>query len=278
MGLPAEVLSQIPQEYHSSVEKFSDIGSLVKSHSELEKYQGRSVAIPQETDTPDVKARWKIDHLPKLNPVLGDMLPPPKPEDYEFKFDGVTPDQVNQDKVIQLFRGGAHKLGLSKAQAQGVAEFFTKEIAPQFKPQETAPPPEFITGDAVKGIMAEVFKGEATQQIDEYKKGVMVLKQSIPEIEDFLNEGIGPYGQKYMANGDHPVMVKIINLFGKMTGADFSGTTGANAEAGKTAHDEIMAIMHDKNHPKHERFLKGSGDPQMQEYLQELWRATTGGR
>lgn len=276
MPLPAEVLSQIPAEYHASLEKYSDLPSMVKSHSEMEKYQGRSIGLPGQND--DV-AKWKIDNLPKLQPVLGDMLPPKSPEEYEFKFDGASDEQVKSDKVIGLFRANAHRLGLSKAQASGLAEAFAKEILPALVPAQASPPAEFIDkAEDVKAIMTEIFKGEANQKIDEYKKGVMVLKQSLPEIEDVLNEGVAPYGQKFVALGDHPFMVKLITEIGKLTGQDFAGTNGASAEAGRTAHDEIMAIMHDKNHPKHDRFLKGSSDPQMQEYMQELWRATTGGR
>ena len=63
MPLPAEVLSQIPAEYHASLEKYSDLPSMVKSHSEMEKYQGRSIGLPGQTD--DV-AKWKIDNLVNL--------------------------------------------------------------------------------------------------------------------------------------------------------------------------------------------------------------------
>jgi hypothetical protein len=275
MSLPPEILSQIPQEYHSGLEKFSDLPSVIKSHSELEKYQGRSIAIPGQGED---GAKWKIDNLPKLQPVLGDMLPPAKPEDYEFKFDGATQEQIKSDEVLGLFRAKAHSLGLSKTQASGLAETFAKEILPKLvsaAPQ--LPPQDFVNKpEDVNAIMAEVFKGETTQKIDEYKKGVMVLKQSLPEIEDVLNEGVAPYGQKFVALGDHPFMVKLITEIGKLTGADFAGTNGAMSEAGKTAQQEIESIMYDKNNPKHERWEKG--DPQVREYIQTLWQATTGGR
>ena len=275
MGLPAEVLDQLPPEIRPSLEKFNDVPTALKSYVELEKYRGNSIALPGEKDAPEAIEKWKADYLPKLQTVLGDRLPPAKPEDYEFKFEGVEDEAIKSDKVLGLFRQNAHKLGLSKAQASGLADVFAKEILPALIPKQDMP--EFMEKpEDIKALMTEVFKGDATQRVDEYRKGVQILKQSVPELEDLLNEGVAQYGQKFMSLGDHPGMVKLITEIGKLTGADFAGPNTATTQQATDAKSEIDDIMYNKDNPRHERFKKG--DPQVMQYMQELWKATTGGK
>lgn len=272
--LPEEVVQSFPEDIRSSpsFEKFNDVGSLAKSYVEMEKLQGRSVAIPGN-DPKDVEA-WKAQHLPKLQHVFADRLPPAKAEDYEFKFEGIADETLKSDKVLGLFRENAHKLGLSKTQAAGLVETFAKDILPALV-GPPATPIDFIQGEHVDALMQEVFKGESTQRIAEYKQSVDLLSHDIPELKDLLNEGAAPYGQasehKAMALGDHPAMVKLIGLVAKMTQPDFGGNaTAFSSPDGKAAALEANDIIRNKENPKYKAYH--AGDPDVSAYVESLMK------
>jgi hypothetical protein len=273
--LPDEVVQSFPEDIRQSpsFEKFNDVGSLAKSYVEMEKLQGRSVAIPSN-DPKDVEA-WKAQHLPKLQHVFADRLPPAKPDDYEFKFEGADAEAIKSDKTLAVFREQAHKLGLSKAQASGLVETFAKDILPALFPKSDTPPLEFIQGEHVDALMQEIFKGESTQRIAEYKQSVDLLSHDIPELKDLLNEGAAPYGQasehKAMALGDHPAMVKLIGLVAKMTQPDFGGNANAfSSPDGKAAALEAQDIIRNKENPKYK--LYHNGDADVTAYVESLMK------
>jgi hypothetical protein len=262
----------------SLVNKYQDLPSFAKGVENLVHYSGRSVAIPG--NDPKEIEQWKTDHLPKIKHVFADRLPPEKAEEYEFKHEGVDNEVLKNDKILNSFRENAHKLGLSKAQASGLFEQFAKEILPQIMPQASAAPQvEFINkAEDVQALMKETFKGEATQRIDEYRKGVSILKTSIPELPDILNDGVAPYGNKLIALGDHPGLVKLITEIGRLSAPDYSGDT-FRSEAAVTAAEAINDIKNNPNNPMNASYKKGwRGDPVGKEKWDDLWRQTTGGR
>jgi hypothetical protein len=263
----------------SLVNKYQDLPSFAKGVENLVHYSGRSVAIPG--NDPKEIEQWKTDHLPKIKHVFADRLPPEKPDEYEFKHEGVDNEVLKNDKILNSFRENAHKLGLSKAQASGLFEQFAKEILPAIMPQAApqAPQIEMIDkAEDVQSVMKEVFKGETTQTLDEYKKGVRILQSKFPGLISFLNEGAGPWGDKGLANGDHPVMVQIITEFGRMNAPDYSGDT-FRSEAAVSAAEAINDIKNNPNNPMNASYKKGwRGDPVGKEKWDDLWRQTTGGR
>jgi len=268
-GIPADVLS------NNSIQRYNDIGSLMKGHIEAENYirSGKAVALPAEDAKPEDLDKWKSENLPKFSKVID--LPPGKAEEYEFKFEGVSSDVLKNDQLLSSFRETAHKYGLSKAQAAGIAQAFATEIAPRLAPQ--GPQVEFIEGkEPIDALMKEVFKGETPQRLDEYKRGVEVLSMSMPELKDVLNDGIAPWGGKFTALGDHPTIVKLITEIGRLTGQDFGGHVPANDRAVLDAQEEIHQIMDNKEHPWHERWRKG--DRTAREHMNELYKSMTGGR
>jgi len=238
----------------------------------MESYQGRSVAIPGN-DPKELEA-WKTQHLPKLQHVFADRMPPAKADDYEFKFDGMADEVIKSDKTLGVFREKAHQLGLSKTQAAGLVETFAKDILPALLPAKGAEV-DFIQGEHVDALMADIFKGESTQRIAEYKQNVDLLSRDIPELKDLLNDGVAPYGQasenKALALGDHPAMVKLIGLVAKMTQTDFGGTAnGATSHDGNAAVLEAKDIIRNKENPKYKAYHQG--DPDVTEYVNQLMK------
>jgi len=276
--LPDEIVQQLPEDIrgHSVVQRYNDLPSLVKSHIGLTEYQGKSIGIPG--NDPKEIEEWKTHHLPKLQHVFADRMPPEKPDGYEFKIDGIDNEALKNDKVLAAFRDNAHKLGLSKSQASGLFEQFAKDILPQLIPPP-APAPDFEFVDKaedVQALMKETFKAEATQRIDEYKKGVAILASTIPELKDILNEGVAPFGKKFLSLGDHPGMVKLITEIGRLTNPDFAGGGAATSDAALAAADEIADIRTNPANPKHALFMKK--DKATMAYVEDLYKQTTGGR
>ena len=274
MPLPSEIIESLPEDIRSSptFEKFNDVGSMAKSYVEMEKRFGRAVTIPG-TDAKEIET-WKSEHLPKLQHVFADRLPPAKADEYEFKFDGMADEVIKSDKTLGIFREQAHKLGLSKSQAAGLVETFAKDILPALLPAKGAEV-DFIQGEHVDSLMAEVFKGESTQRIAEYKQHVELLSHDIPELKDLLNDGVAPYGQasenKALALGDHPAMVKLIGLVAKMTSPDFSGqANGHMSPDAQSAVTEAKDIIRNKQNPKYEAYHRG--DPDVAAYVDSLMK------
>jgi len=274
MALPAEIIESLPEDIRSSptLEKFNDLPSIAKSYVELENYRGKSIGIPGN-DPKEIET-WKAEHLPKVQHVFADRLPPAKAEDYEFKFDGMADEAIKSDKTLGIFREQAHKLGLSKAQAAGLVETFAKDILPALMP-EKGQDIDFIQGEHVDALMADVFKGESTQRIAEYKQSVDLLSRDIPELKDLLNDGAVPYGQasehKAIALGDHPAMVKLIGMVAKMTQPDFGGqANGHMSQDAMTAASEAKDIIRNKQNPKYEAYHRG--DPDVAAYVDSLMK------
>ncbi|MBX9697868.1 MAG: hypothetical protein K2X74_00470 [Acetobacteraceae bacterium] len=98
---------------------WKDPADALRSYGELETLIGRKGLIPPKEGDPDtVTAAWRAG--------LG---VPEKPEGYEFKQPDGLPAEAWQESGLTAFRGWAHELGLTPAQAQGVAERFAKQQA-----------------------------------------------------------------------------------------------------------------------------------------------------
>jgi hypothetical protein len=117
-GAPTDWRASLPAELRDapSLAKFADPGALAKSYVEAEGLIGRKgLIIPTEKDAPEVHARFRA--------ALG---VPEKPEGYTLKApEGIPPEAWGEDGVKALATW-AHELGLTPAQAQGVADRYAK--------------------------------------------------------------------------------------------------------------------------------------------------------
>jgi len=274
--LPPEIASTIPADQlaHPSVQKYDSIGDFVKGHLELDQYRGRSIALPNGESKPEEMDKWASEQSVKLKDrgysisKLGE-LPPADPKDYVFKIDGVDEKVLNEDKLVAEFKPMAQKLGLSKAQAQGIVESFVKDVLPSMKEAQ----PEFITGTAVREIIDKAFPGETEATIENYVRSIEHLKMTTPELPDLLNDSVVAYEGKTISLGDHPTMVKLISALAQATAQDFGGNVNGLAivsKEGAALVQEAEDIIRNPSNSKHKLFQ--DGDKSTHEYVQGLYK------
>jgi hypothetical protein len=97
---------------HESLKDIKDVEGLAKSYVNVQPLIGRDkLILPTEKSTPE---EWD-----KFFTKLGR---PSKPEEYDFSKVRVN-NMVPNEEVVKDFSPTAHKIGLSKSQAQGVMEW-----------------------------------------------------------------------------------------------------------------------------------------------------------
>lgn len=128
-----EWLAGLPEDLRAapSLLKFRDPAALAKSYTELEGLIGRRGAVPpKDGDPPEVAQAWRQ--------ALG---VPEQPDGYEIKAPEGTPDDVWGADTSKVLASWAHELGLTPAQAQGIAERYagmlTKHAADTSEATET---------------------------------------------------------------------------------------------------------------------------------------------
>ena len=116
-----EWLSALPEAMRADpvLSRYQDVAALAKGHIEAQGLIGRKgLVAPKEGDPPEVAQAWRQ--------ALG---VPEKPEGYEIKLpDGTAPEHWNDDTTTVL-RAWAHELGMTPAQAQGLAERYAGMLA-----------------------------------------------------------------------------------------------------------------------------------------------------
>jgi hypothetical protein len=109
-------LKALPQ-----AQKYATPADLLKGYVEAEKMIGRKgVQIPGENATPEEHAAFRA--------ALG---VPDAPDAYGLKAPEGVPAEVWSDDAAKAFAGEAHKLGLTPAQAQGIAAWWAGSMAQQ---------------------------------------------------------------------------------------------------------------------------------------------------
>lgn len=231
--------SGIPEELRASpaLASFKDPGALAKSYVEQSKMVGGSVRIPGETSTPEERASFYAK--------LGR---PEKPEGYALKFPEGFPVAEN-DPMVTGFRSKAHELGLTPAQAQGVAEFYAGHA----------------TG-VQKGFREKATETES--QLKEewgaaYPRNLALANRAV----EHLGGKEAKEFQTYLDTtglGNHPVMVRVMARMGQILSED--GTIPGdvvNVPTPANAKDELAKMMNDKagpywdaKHPGHAEAVK----------------------
>ncbi len=269
LELPPDIASTIPPEImsHESIGRYNSLPELMKGHVELQEYRGRSIGLPKAGE--DV-AKWQAETGEKLKghgfSVSPLSEPPPQtPDAYDFKVEGVTPEQLKEDIGVNAFRKFAHEEGMSNAKANKYIEFYAKQVVPALmaKLKDGAPAEiEMIEGDdAVSKVLGERFKTEAPIRREERDKAITSLSQTIPDLKDFL-EGTAPNGKAWMANKDHPAMVQLLSEVARMQAQDFGGGVNgtASVEGASAAKKEADDIIGNKENPSYAKYWKGDKD------------------
>lgn len=218
---PASWRDSLPAEIREapSLGKYQDVASLAKGYVEAQTLIGRKGAIiPKEGDGPEVTAAFRQA-----------MGVPDKAEGYEIKVPDGLPEGVWNDAAAGQFRTWAHELGLTPAQAQGLAERYAQ-----------------MGGAAVQQT------AEATETELRKEWGV-AFPAKVKAANDALRNIGGDELADYLKTsglGNHPAMVRAWAKIGEGMGEDRPAGMGTGRTSGvmtpSEAKAERMKIMSDK--------------------------------
>lgn len=248
MPLAEEQAALLPEDIRDNptVQKYDDVGGMAKGLIEAQSFVGRSIQLPAKDSKPEDIEKWSGETSAKLKDygytIAKPTEPPPKgPEAYEFKVEGVTPQQLAEDVGVKAFRGFAHKNGLSNAKAQEFIDFYAKEVVPALYNEMHKEDPQWIEDPKeVETILSQEFKNEATTRREEFNQAVETLARNRQSIKDALLNGISQYGTppKWVENKDNPEFIWAFSEFARTSlKQDFGGHM-----AGLTASDSIESV------------------------------------
>lgn len=234
-GLPPE-LRDAP-----GLAKFKDVAALAKGHIEAESLIGRKgLVVPKADDPPAVHAAYRQ--------ALGI---PEKPDGYEIKVEG-APETVWNPDTGKVLANWAHELGLTPAQAQGLAERYAK-----------------LGGD---GIGAERVEHERRNE-----EGAAALRNewgaAYAAKVDYANRAVTEFGGEALltalrASGlaSDPAVVKAFAAIGERIGEDRPAGIGTGRSAGvmtpADAAAELKRIMAqdqpiwNRKHPEYDAAIR----------------------
>jgi hypothetical protein len=284
--LPQDIAATIPPEHlgHQAVAKYNSVGDFIKGHIDAQEHIGRSIVMPNGQSKPEDFEKWAGEQSAKLKDkgygITKLSEPPPEsPDKYDFKVEGYTSQQLNEDVAVKAFRDFAHKEGMNNGQANKLMEFYAKTVAPAiFNEFHKSDIPWVSDPKEIETIFTDEFKQEATLRREEANRAIAELSKIRPSLADTLKDAAASYGspKKDMSLLNNPDMIWMLSEFARANfSQDFGGHVGT-AVVDKDADTEINDIMYNKANPKHELFIKG--DKATKEYLSELHKRTTGGK
>lgn len=198
---PTDWRAVLPPELRNekTLEKFKGPAELARSYVEIEKYRGRSVAIPG----PDATAQEKDAFLARLGrPETPDKYTLPLPE---------SPD-VDQN-LVGDFKATAHRLGLTQEQLAGITSWYA--ASPMGNPA--------LASEAMQTKAVEVLRNEWGGAFDH---NIKVANAGVGYAERMS----GAQGLRELLEssgmGNHPTVVKLFQWIGK-----------ANSESGGIPRD-----------------------------------------
>lgn len=273
MPLPEEIVSTLPEEIRSerSLESFDSIGDMAKAYVSAKRMIGDAAVLRPPKDADETKmAEWRQAQLGKLKEFGFIESAPESPDKYEFKFDGVAPEVVNNDQVMQKARTIFHKLGLPNAKAQQLTEMLSKEVLPSLLPT----PPEIIEGDAAKALLAGKFKSEMPLRLDNYKSAITTLKSTYPQIEDILKESLTFIDGKAISFFDHPAIVEFFSDYGAKMKQDFGGAFSvlSSGDTLDSVQAEINDIRNNPSNPWHKGFNSDDDQDPAKAHVDKLYK------
>lgn len=226
---PESWLTQLPPELQKekSLSRYKDLQSLVKGHLELEKFTGNALRVPGENATPEEREAFYAK--------LGR---PESPDKYDIKFAEGTPID---EKLVGSFRTEAHKLGLTQAQAQAIAEWYGGQAGGIMEAQGAQR--EAQVAEWQKQLQTEWgWKAEGNQKIAARTLASIVDGNQEHPIVKLLDE---------TGLGNHPAMIRFFYDLGLQRGEDklIMEDTAPTADDRVSAQDRINEIRGDKEHP-----------------------------
>ena len=244
------------------IKESPDFPTFLKRSIDNHRAIGSSIRLPNGESKPEDIAKWREEHLPKLQKAG---IIPAAPEKYEIK----RPDGLPEGAWSESLEAKAHewgkKHGLSQEAVNDAMGLYLESFAgfaePIMKSRQEAEA-AFITRMKAEGKdpvqVAEGAKRWAETNIKDEK----------------LREKLAHAGLM-----DDPDVVYLLYQASAASGnfdtRNDGGSTVDEATA-QSAKQEIEAIRNDKNNPRHEKYIKG--DAETLKYMDSLYAKLTGGR
>ena len=209
----------VAPEYRKIADKFLTPADVVRSYAELERKLGGAVHIPGENADEAERARF-FDRLGRPRSV----------EEYAIELpadlpDGLRPDQSGQERQ-KRFLEHAHRVGLTRAQAQAAVDWYYGELAGEQAQAERAQGNGFAEAEA--SLRAEW--GRDYDRNVEYGRRAMAQFGEV-EAVDRLEEALGT-----------AQVLRMMARIGRAVGE--AGTVRVGGEAGsKGLRQELDGLM-----------------------------------
>ena len=254
-GSRSEFLQQLPEEIrdHPSLQSINDVGNLGLSFVNAQRLIGADkIPLPKNPTEDD------------LNNIYSKLGRPDEPSGYAIQADG----QILTEGDVNTYTDIAHKLGLSKAQANGILDYYRSSI------QQTT---EAMSKDAQqeKQMIEESLKAEWGAN---YDAKVNQANRAVADIagEDLLNMVLED-GTKV---GNHPAFIKAFANFAdfktSVTKEDTISENSVNYRMSPAdAKAKIDTIMNDKSHAYWDRKNPVAREKAVKE-VQDLYEMTVG--
>ena len=254
-GSRSEFLQQLPEEIrdHPSLQSINDVGNLGLSFVNAQRLIGADkIPLPKNPTEDD------------LSNIYSKLGRPDEPSGYAIQADG----QILTEGDVNTYTDIAHKLGLSKAQANGILDYYRSSI------QQTT---EAMSKEAQqeKQMIEESLKAEWGAN---YDAKVNQANRAVADIagEDLLNMVLED-GTKV---GNHPAFIKAFANFAdfknSVTKEDTISENSVNYRMSPAdAQSKIDSIMNDKSHPYWDRKNAVARDKAVKE-VQDLYEMLNG--
>ena len=254
-GSRSEFLQQLPEEIrdHPSLQSINDVGNLGLSYVNAQRLIGADkIPLPKNPTEDD------------LNNIYTKLGKPEQPSGYEIKADG----QILTEEDVNTYTDIAHKLGLSKTQANGILDYYRSSI------QQTT---EAMSKDSEqqRQQIEQSLKAEWGADFD---AKVSQANRAVADIagEDLLDMVL----QDGTKVGNHPAFIKAFASFAdfknSVTKEDTISENSVNYRMSPAdAQSKIDAIMNDRSHAYWDRKNPVARDKAVKE-VQDLYEMLNG--
>ena len=254
-GSRSEFLQQLPEEIrdHPSLQSINDVGNLGLSFVNAQRLIGADkIPLPKNPTEDD------------LNNIYTKLGKPEQPSGYEIKADG----QILTEGDVNTYTDIAHKLGLSKTQANGILDYYRSSI------QQTT---EAMSKDSEqqRQQIEQSLKAEWGADFD---AKVSQANRAVADIagQDLLDMVL----QDGTKVGNHPAFIKAFANFAdfktSVTKEDTISENSVNYRMSPAdAKSRIDTIMNDKSHAYWDRKNPVAREKAVKE-VQDLYEMTVG--
>lgn len=255
-GSRSEFLQQLPEEIrdHPSLQSINDVGNLGLSFVNAQRLIGADkIPLPKNPTEDD------------LNNIYTKLGKPEQPSGYEIKADG----QILTEEDVNTYTDIAHKLGLSKTQANGILDYYRSSI------QQTT---EAMSKDAQQQKL-QIEQNLKAEWGADFDAKVSQANRAVADIagQDLLDMVL----QDGTKVGNHPAFIKAFASFAdfktSVTKEDTISENSVNYRMSTAeAKSRLDAIMSDKSHAYWDRKAPAPIREKAVKEVQDLFEMTSG--